>query len=82
MINCDIVSGSYHNGVERNILYSFPAWLVPSGCKINVIPAVLTYLPVNRSVINNITFQIKNDEFERIDLKNEKICMAIHLRQI
>jgi hypothetical protein len=82
MITCDLISGSYHNGKEKNILYSFPSMLVPSGYKLNVIPSALMYLPVHRSVISSITFQITNDEFEKIDLKGEKIAMALRIQQV
>ncbi len=82
MINCDLISGSYHNGIEKNILYSFPAYIVPTGYKINIIPSVLMYLPVNRSVINSITFTITDDNFEVLDFKNERMSMGLHIRQV
>jgi hypothetical protein len=82
MINCDLISGSYHNGVEKNILHSFPAMLVPSGYRMNIFNSNLLYLPVNKSVIDNIMFKITDDNFEVVDLKGEKISLGIHIRQI
>ena len=82
LIHCDIVSGSYINGKEGNVLYSFPAYTVPVGAKINVMVASLLYLPINRTTISNIYFQITDEEGRVLDFKNEEISIAIHVRQV
>jgi hypothetical protein len=40
------------------------------------------YLPINVSVINEITFKITDDHNKLLDFKNETMALAIHLRQI
>jgi hypothetical protein len=82
MINCDLISGSYHNWIEKHVLNSLPAYLVSVDYKINVILSVLTFLPVNRVVINSITFTITDDNFEVLDFKNERMAMGIVIWQV
>ncbi len=82
LIKCSITEGSYHNGEESNILFSFPSYLVPTGFMINVTPPSMVYLPVITNVINSITFSIIDDNGNLLDFKDEKMALAIHIRQI
>jgi hypothetical protein len=82
LIKCSITGGSYHNGKASNVLYSFPAYLVPVGYKINIMPSALIYLPVIVSVISNITFEIVDDNNQPLDFKDEKMALAIHVEQV
>lgn len=82
LVKCSIVQGSYHNGEESNILFSFPSYLVPIGYKINIIPPTMVYLPVITNVINSITFSITDDNNNLLDFKDENMALAIHVRQI
>jgi hypothetical protein len=82
LIHSDLISGSYNNGIESDILYSFPAYTVPVGYKINVFPPNMIYLPVNRKIIVNMNFKIKNEEGDILDFKGEDVVIAIHLRQV
>ena len=81
-LHCDLVSGSYINGVESSLLYSFPAFLVPVGYIINVISPNMIYLPINRNVISNIHFKLTDEDLTLLDLKGEKIVGAFHIRQM
>jgi hypothetical protein len=80
-LHSDLISNSYHNGIEDNILYSFPSYLVPVGYKINVIPPSIIYLPITRSIIPSMYFELKNGD-ELLDIKNETVALALHLRQV
>lgn len=82
LIHCDLVSGSYINGHEDNIIYSFPAYTVPVGAKLNIIPPNMFYLPLNRKIISSITFKITDEDGNPLDFKDEEISLAIHLKQI
>ena len=82
LIHCDIISGSFHNGIRSSVLYSFPSYLVPVGYKINIIPPNMFYLPVSRNVINNISFRITDEDDKVLDFKEEEMALAIHLKQI
>ena len=82
LIHCDIISGSYHNGKESNVIFSIPAFIVPSGYKMNVIPPNMFYLQINRSVINSISFRITDEEENILNFKGEELSLAIHIRQV
>lgn len=82
LIHCDLVSGSYHNGVESDVLYSFPAFLVPVGYKINVFPPQMIYLPINRDVISSIRFYLTDESNNPLDFKEEEITLGVHIRQV
>lgn len=82
LLKCSIIQGSYHNGEESNILFSFPSYLVPIGYKINIVPPTMVYLPVITNVINKITFSITDDNNNLLDFKDEKMALALHIRQI
>ena len=82
LIHSDLISGSYNNGIESDILYSFPAYTVPVGYKMNVFPPSMIYLPINRKIISNMNFKVKNEEGDILDFKGENIVFTIHLRQV
>ena len=82
LIKCSIISGGYLNGESSNILYSLPAYLVPVGYKINVEVSERMYLPVNTRVIQEIVFEIVDNNNKPLDFKNEQVALALHLRQI
>ncbi len=56
--------------------------LVPSGFKMNVIPLNMFYLPVNRSVINQIAVKVTDEEDNLLDFRGEEMALAIHVRQV
>jgi hypothetical protein len=80
-VHSDLIMNSYHNGVESNILYSFPAYLVPVGYKINAIPPAMIYLPLNRTTISSMYFELR-DGTEILDNINETVALAIHIKQV
>ena len=82
LIDCDIIEGSYINGKESNVIYSFPAFTVPLGYKMNIMVTNPIYLPVGRQVIRSISFKITDEEGHLIDFNGEEIALAIHLRQV
>jgi hypothetical protein len=82
LIHSDLISGSYINGIESDILFSFPAYTVPTGYKMNIFPSTMMYLPINRKTINNMSFTIKNERGHILDFKGEDIVIALHLRQV
>jgi hypothetical protein len=82
MIHCDLISGSYINGKESNVIYSFPANLVPTGYKINVFPNTPIYLPVSKSVISSVLVRITDEDDKLINFNNEEIVVCLHFRQV
>lgn len=77
-IKCDIISNSYQNGKNSNILHSI-ALNVPPGYKIVEQPSHINYLPVNLNEINSITLQILDQNGNLIDFSGETIDISIYL---
>ena len=81
LINCDIVEGSYLNGLQKPILYSFfPD--VPPGYKINEKPNTLVYLPVTIPTINSVHIWLTDQDHKPLNLRGEKITIRLHLKSI
>ena len=79
LVNCDIVEGSYLDGLQKPILYSFfPD--VPPGFKINEKPSTVVYLPVTIPTINSIHIWLTDQDHKPLNLRGEKITIRLHLK--
>ena len=81
-ITCDLIKGSYANGVERNILYSFPINTVPFGYKIIERMSNPIYIPITRKLIESIKISIVDENDKLIDFNGETINLYLHLKQV
>ncbi len=82
-VHCDLIHGSYDsNGLESDIIYSFPAYKVPVGAKINEHPSTLMFLPVSHSVIKQLRFRITDNNAKELDFKEEECAFCIRLCQV
>src|SRR5438093_227464 len=82
MIHCDLVNGSYVNGKDSNVIFSFPSNMVPTGYKLNIFPNTPIYLPVSKSVISSILCRITDEDNKLLDFNKEEIVIGLHIRQI
>lgn len=79
LVNCDIVEGSYLDGLQKPILYSFfPD--VPPGFKINEKPNTVVYLPITIPTINSIRIWLTDQDHKPLNLRGEKITIRLHLK--
>lgn len=78
-ITCNIVSGSFKNGVNQHILHSFYPSVEP-GFKIIERPHNLVYLPVNTSHISDIVLCISDQDGILVDFRKEKITIRLHIK--
>lgn len=79
-IDCDLITGSFHNGKSSHTLYEFcPS--VSSGYKIILQPKNLIYLPISRRRINTLHISIVDESGELIDFNKEKITCRIHIKR-
>lgn len=79
LVNCDIVEGSYLNGLQKPVLYSFfPD--VPPGFKINEKPNTVVYLPVTIPTINSIHIWLTDQDHKPLNLRGEEITIRLHLK--
>lgn len=79
-IECDLISGSYHNGKGTHTIYEFDPDADP-GYKINEQPKHLIYLPVVRRRISTINISILDQNGELVDFRGENITCRIHIKR-
>lgn len=79
-IECDLVNGSYTNGLPSHILYEFIP-NVPPGHRFIEKPGNIIYFPVNKQNISCITIKIVDLQGNTIDFREEDIVLCLHLRK-
>lgn len=79
-IDCDLTSGSFHNGVGTHTIYEFSPTVDP-GYKMNEQPKHLIYLPVIKRRINTLTISIVDQNGDLIDFRGEQITCRIHIKR-
>lgn len=79
-VDCDLTSGSFHNGKGSHTIYEFTPSVVP-GYKMNEQPKHLIYLPVTRRRISTVNISIVDQNGRLLDFRGEKITCRIHLKR-
>ena len=80
LVNIDIITGSFINGVSKPVIYSFFPNVSP-GFKIVEIPYNLVYLPIATETIDHITTTITDQNHKPLNLRGETITIRFHLRE-
>ena len=79
LLHCDIIAGSYVNGAERPVIYSFfPA--VSPGQKIVVTPKSLIYLPLTVQRVSRITSWLTDQASRELDLRGEELTIKYPIK--
>lgn len=78
-IECDLVQGSYSNGVPSHIIHEFVP-NVPPGHRYIEIPKNIIYLPVNTNNISSLSVRVLDEHGNYIDFRGESIQLRLHLR--
>jgi hypothetical protein len=82
-IHCSLVHQSYDSrGIESDIIYSFPAYKVGIGYKINEEPNTPRYLPVIQEVIKEIRFRITDNNGKALTFKDEECAFSLYVQQV
>ena len=82
LVSIDIISGSYVNGVQHPVIYSFFPNVAP-GSKIVKRPnPSLAYYPVNRSTIDRISVVLTDQNNKPIDLRRETVTVRVTIREV
>ena len=82
-IHCNLItSNSYVNGVNKPILYSISAYSTKVGAKIIVSEINPVFLPINKTVIDSIRFQILDDNEKLLNFSGETIILDCVLSQV
>ena len=80
-VECNITTGSYENGALGHAIHEFfPS--VPSGFKIIEAPQNVIYLPINTSIITNITIKIVDQDGDIINFRGETVTVRLHLKEV
>src|SRR5436190_8237622 len=78
-ITCNLIEGSYIDGIDRHILHTFYP-TVPPGFKIVEKPHNLVYLPLNTSYISDIVLNVLDQDGNFVDFRGELITLRLHVR--
>lgn len=79
-IECDLVTGSFHNGKNTHTIYEFYPKVNP-GYKISEQPQHLIYLPVNRRRISTVNVSIIDQDGKLVDFRGEQITCRLHIKR-
>lgn len=79
-IECDLVQGSFINGIAEHIIYEFVP-NVASGHRYIEVPKNIIYLPVNKSSLTSVTVKIVDEFGNPVDFNGETIQLRLHLRR-
>lgn len=78
-VDCNLVMGSYKNGVLVHTIHEFFPQVEP-GYKIVEVPKSILYLPINAQTIYNITVQIVDQENRLVNFRGEEISLRLELK--
>jgi hypothetical protein len=82
LVNVDIITGSYVNGSQFPVIYSFFPNVSP-GRKIVERPnPSLIFYPVNRSDITNMRLWLTDQDNNLIDIRGERLTVRIIIREV
>lgn len=81
-IKCDLVRNSYSGGVAGQIIYKFVPGNVDVSEKIYIEPLHLTFLQVNKEIINEINIQLLDQDGNQVDLQGSDLAVTLLLRPI
>jgi hypothetical protein len=79
-IECNIARGSFHNGEEGHTIHEFYPTVEP-GYKILVIPNPIIYLPLNVQRVSNISVQLRDQNGDLVNFRDEIISLTLHVRK-
>lgn len=79
-IECDLVQGSYTNGLPTHIIHEF-VLNVPPGSQLIEVPKNVIYFPIKKKIVSSITVKILDLEGKLINFQNENIHMCLHLQK-
>jgi hypothetical protein len=83
LVHCDIISGSYENGKQTQVIYSiFPNYY--PGEKIIEKPINLVYLSVftDKLLIYSITMRLTDQDDKLLNFRGEAITIRLHLKTL
>lgn len=80
-IDCDLVTGAFHNGNHTHTLHEFIPHYDASLHKIEEQPINMIYLPIARRRINYVNISVLNQNGEPIDFQGGHLRCRIHVKK-
>ncbi len=80
-VHVDIVSGSFLNGSNSQIIYTFAPAVRP-GAKIIETPSPLEFLPIPQSMINSVRIWLTDEDNKPIDNIGEDLVVRLSIKEI
>lgn len=78
-IECNIIHGSYMNGIQTHTIHEFYPTVGP-GYKIIEVPRNIIYFPLNTREIRSISIKLIDQDNNLINFRGGRITLRIHLR--
>ena len=82
LVNTDFISGSYVNGMQSPVIYSFFPNVSPGRKIVEKPNPTLIYYPVIKSTINSIKIWLTDQDCNPIDLRSERLTVRILIREV
>jgi hypothetical protein len=80
-ITCNIIRGSYRDGVEGHVLHEFYP-LVGPGFKIVEIPKSMIFLPIfKQNSLSEFTVRLEDQEGRLVNFRGENINLRVYIRE-
>lgn len=79
-VACNLARGSYMNGKETHVLYTFFPNVAP-GYKIVEQPSNLLYLPLNTSVVSKVQVKLIDQNDNLVNFRDETISITLEIKE-
>ena len=80
-MKCNVIEGSVVNALRQPILSSFVLDKKP-GYKVFSEPETIHYKKINKSVLNNITFYLEDDNNEKVNFNGKTLTFTLQMIKI
>jgi hypothetical protein len=80
-VQSDVSSGSYNNGELSHSLYSFSP-KGRAGFKIHEVPNDVIYMPLDVSMLQNVTLKIVDQDGNLINFHGELVTVRLHIKRV
>ena len=82
LVNCDIISGSFLNGSQQPVVYSFFPNVSP-GYKIVESPNNLVYLPISQTGnMSRMSVWLTDQSDVQLNLRGEVVTIRLHIHSV
>lgn len=82
LVNCDLINGSFLEGAQQPVIYSFFPDESP-GFKVVKEPSKPIYFPISQAgIVSGIRFWLTDQNGKQLNLRGENVTIRIHIRSL